>query len=769
MNNPRMFGLAASIVILSGCAYVHRSIDKLTSGFDDGPVVEAIDPTYLANAPQSPYAGSYPGNAFTIADVDFEFPIAIGEEGPIDPSITPQQPFACETEESNSGLLKQPNVDNSDGYGVAVYHVVDGVKTDLIAGHSQNCLVNTNAGYFYKPIDVDELKRWPDPPEIPDDVDTFNWNGTPTMFVVRIEQGTINRFIYTIAVLADPTEPLSEPTDKYWNKYLIYYFHGGISAGKRQGIYTFDVSLRDRMNDLRNRYAVVMSTGNATEHHYNMWVARNTAQMVKQQFVSLYGAPDKTIGVGESGGAIQQYLFAETVPDLLDAIIPVYSYPDVETQMNWMPDCELLEYYFDVTAKNNERWRDHGQRTMIEGLASDPNRWNHFYLVDDIFRILSFRWPHSIVGANECAMGWRLARTLIDDPRTTNRMYRYSDEVRQKTRFSHFHDLKDIYGVDEGSGPGANDGFAFRIFDNVGVQYGLKSLQRGEISVAEFLHLNANIGGWKLPKDQTETRYWVFQQDRRLREFSLWSEHNMTLAPGGPIPLSIFESGAPLSIDIAPRSTGNFESMRAAYLSGHVFRGKGMKLGTRILDVRHYNDPYLDIHHSFASLSTKLRLERDAPPDVEMRIWVSEFPNEPSTWFEAIDLKEEDDAEARGRLYRIVDEAVAAMRDWLDNGTDPLDACWTKEMALISSGNDVWEEDGACSTLFPHYESPRNAAGAPLEGDMFKCKLIAVGDAIGVGVYLPLDASAFQASLEAVFPDGVCDYRALDLARPASF
>ena len=224
MSTGRVMGLAAWMVFLPGCAAIHEALDKLVSGFEDAPVVEAIDPAYQANAPQSPYAGPYPGNSgFDITAFDAEFPVAIGTPGPIDTSRTPQQPFGCETEEAESELkLGQPIADNTDGYGVPVYQEVGGVKTDLVVGHSQNCRVNTQAGYFYKPRDVDELQELTDPLSIPDDADTFDWNGMPTPFVVRIEQGTINRFIYTIAVLADPTEPLDMPTDRYWNRYLIY-------------------------------------------------------------------------------------------------------------------------------------------------------------------------------------------------------------------------------------------------------------------------------------------------------------------------------------------------------------------------------------------------------------------------------------------------------------------------------------------------------------------------------------------------------------------
>jgi hypothetical protein len=49
---------------------------------------------------------------------------------------------------------------------------------------------------------------------------------------------------------------------------------------------------------------------------------------------------------------------------------------------------------------------------------------------------------------------------------------------------------RNIYGVDPATG------FARRPFDNVGVQYGLKALNAGQISPAQFLDLNKGIGGY---------------------------------------------------------------------------------------------------------------------------------------------------------------------------------------------------------------------------------------------------------------------------------
>jgi len=46
-----------------------------------------------------------------------------------------------------------------------------------------------------------------------------------------------------------------------------------------------------------------------------------------------------------------------------------------------------------------------------------------------------------------------------------------------------------VFGFD------SHTGFARTVFDNVGVQYGLNALNRGQITPDEFLDLNEKIGG----------------------------------------------------------------------------------------------------------------------------------------------------------------------------------------------------------------------------------------------------------------------------------
>ena len=95
--------------------------------------------------------------------------------------------------------------------------------------------------------------------------------------------------------------------------------------------------LRDRLLDRRR----------ARTTHYNLQLGGETAIMVKDRFVSAYGEPRYTVAVGGSGGAIQQYVYGQNHPGLLDAAIPQYSYPDMVTQTIHVGDCELLERWAD--------------------------------------------------------------------------------------------------------------------------------------------------------------------------------------------------------------------------------------------------------------------------------------------------------------------------------------------------------------------------------------------------------------------------------------
>ena len=89
------------------------------------------------------------------------------------------------------------------------------------------------------------------------------------------------------------------------------------------------------------------------------------------------------------------------------------------------------------------------------------------------------------------------------------------------------------------------------------------------------------------------------------------------------------------------------------------------------------------------------------------------------------------------------------------------------------AGADAWagilddRPAGACTQQFPVYSTSRIVAGAPITGDVFKCVLQPIDDAIAAGLYGGTTFSPVQLpQLHAVFPDGVCDYTKGDARRP---
>ena len=118
------------------------------------------------------------------------------------------------------------------------------------------------------------------------------------------------------------------------------------------------------------------SSGTRTSTHYNLVLGGETALMTKEEFIERYGVPLYTVGVGGSGGGIQQYVYGQNHPGLIDAGIPQYSYPDMVTQTIHVGDCELLENYMDVTDGTNPKWQNWDNREWLEGLnahATMPN------------------------------------------------------------------------------------------------------------------------------------------------------------------------------------------------------------------------------------------------------------------------------------------------------------------------------------------------------------------------------------------------------------
>ncbi|MCK2217548.1 DUF6351 family protein [Actinomadura sp. ATCC 31491] len=611
-----------------------------------------------------------------------DFPI----EGPIF-SGPHQYPFLCKTER---GGLGPPVADNQDGQGMRT-----------AGGWSRDCFAPTVTDRLYRSTDGTYK---PMPAERPADLaTTTTLDGRTVDFVVRRERGVINRFLYSIAMLEDG-----------WTGRAIYRFDGGVAIGHDQG--TLGGGALDPYG-LGKGYAILYSSGTRTSTHYNLILGGETALMVKERFIERYGPPLYTVGVGGSGGAIQQYIYGQNYGDrVIDAAIPQYSYPDMVTQTIHVGDCELLERYMD----QNPRWARWDDRTALIGMNASDTVANPYT---------------GRPGSDECVNGWRGLTPLTMNPKWTSNNdpeWALMDPpgVKDTVQWTHWDDVRTVYGVDE-------RGYARSTWDNVGVQYGLRSLVAGVITPAEFLDVNAKAGSWKEQPDMTQEGC-PFVRAACPGDLDPWSARNMNLG------------------DPAPRRAGDPVAISNVERSGLVFRGA---IDLPVIDWRPYLEDQLDMHNAHQSFASRQRmLDHDGRADNQV-IWFT-------------------DARPDGPKFDQTPEALQVMDQWMANlrrhpgrgvaGNRPplaVDRCFATDGTQLAAGPHVWDgvldrrPPGACTRRFPLYGTSRTVAGGPLEGGVYKCRLQPVGRAVARGLYGSWRPTPEErARLEQIFPTGVCDY-----------
>lgn len=320
------------------------------------------------------------------------------------------------------------------------------------------CTTPTQVTYQYRTT-AGSFAPLADPTSRPADLATTTVNGRTVPYIIRLEQGTIDRAVYQVAALYDGRKPTPTTPDTSWNGKLIYTFGGGCNSGYRQGTSTGGV-----MNDqfLSKGYAVASSTLNVLDQNCSSVISAEAAMMVKEHFIETYGPVQFTMGWGGSGGAIQQYTIADSYPGILDGIIPSISFPDPLTTGMPVTDCRLLDTFF---AGAGADWTP-AQKAAVAGYndVTSCRSWDVTFANRatatgscDPAIPAEVRWdpvtnPHGVI----CNSAVQLVNQLGTDPQT---------------------------------------GFPNSVLDSVGVQYGLKALQSGTITPEQFITINEKIGG----------------------------------------------------------------------------------------------------------------------------------------------------------------------------------------------------------------------------------------------------------------------------------
>ncbi|WP_197319839.1 DUF6351 family protein [Saccharomonospora sp. NB11] len=568
-----------------------------------------------------------------------------------------QQPFVCETTTFRLPVL-----------GGTLGEPID-----------EDCSIETRVDHFYRTTG-NAFAPWPEgTTEYPDDLAwTTTSLGRRVPYVVRMETGTLNRGIYQMTVLHDPLrepEPGPGARPEGWNGRAIYTLGGGCTRGwYRQGDTTGGVT-DDFM--LSRGYGVMSSSLNVYGANCADVTAAETAMMVKERFVERHGPIEHTIGFGCSGGAYQAHQIVDNYPGIFDGIVVGCSFPEVGFgTVNFITDAWLLHEYF---TRSDLDWTEEQKRAVTGFLRYETA-------------------PNVAVGAR------RISPTAYCDMVPVEQRYHPETNPRG-VRCGVYDHAVNVYGRDP------ETGFARRPLDNVGVQYGLKALNDGVITVDEFLDLNARVGG--------------------------------------------FDDDA----NIVPRRTeGDPQAIRIAYRTGRLTNGGG-GLGTvPIIDYRAYSDdlPNGDIHVRYHTFSIRERL-REANGSAANHV----------------SLLEDNRYGGFSTRSPLLRSAVVEMDRWLTTlgqaGSAPFDVeeiaaakpatlregCYSRDEDPVFVAQPLDRDPASeCEQWYPSASFPREVAGESVRADVVKCRLKAVDPAD----YAVEFTDRQWRRLREVFPDGVCDY-----------
>lgn len=531
--------------------------------------------------------------------------------------------------------------------------------------------------------------------------------GKTVNYIVRVERGTMNRGIYDIAVLFDPSKPWTATSPQaQWNGKILHVFGASTGQPRRQVRPATGWPSEDKA--LSRGYMFVTSSMTDSSRNSNRVMMTETVMMLKEHVADNYGPIKFTMGQGCSGGSINSHMNASIAPGLLDGVTVNCAYPDSETTGIEVADCVQL-----VEAYQKPQWLAlmgsatastiNAKKTAINGHLDQTgcHAWYNLFGSNGkvgLYQQRTVAFADSATGAisqsatttNNC----ELPNSAVFDPLTNP----------GGARCSAWDWAASIFGK-------AADGIrALDTRDNEGVQYGLKALLGGSISGEEFVTLNEIVGG--IDKDAN------FRSDR---------------------------------------SKADLPALDVAYRAGIVMSGKNLAKIAE-LDTRGWDDSLLagipgafGIHHIWRSFSIRDRLDREFGDHKNHAMWRFGRSLLPSA---ALAL-----------------ESFLAMDTWLTNlkaDTSPASLeAKVRNARPVSAADfcipstDVTQtirltDQSVCDAdpfLAPH-SSPRQVAGGNLSENILKCSLRPVNDTEYSG---RLDAGQLS-RLKAVFTTGVCDW-----------
>jgi hypothetical protein len=506
--------------------------------------------------------------------------------------------------------------------------------------------------------------------------------GVTVKYIVRVERGVMNRAIYDMAVLFDPAQPWSVHSPQAgWNGKLLWSFGGGSGTPHRQvapnSSWQLDYALA-------RGFLVAVSAHTDQQLNSNHVVASETVVMGKEHVAETYGAIRYTIGTGCSGGSIMQLQIASLYPGLLDGIQPACTYPDSYTTSIEVSDCALLDHYFNspefaALTSGLDPKQVSAKKANIAGHLDDKAcvAWvNSFGSLNNPGVHPN---PRNKQPYNNCL----LPDALVYD--------------REKNPNGVRCTIPEYAMAIWGPMPGTR--IARRTLDNVGVQYGLKALEAGQIAAEEFVVLNEKIGGSDLD-----------------------------------------------STPVAERSAADPAALDIAYDVGIVGNARQWAR-VPIIDLRGNDNS--SIHMNWRAFAVRDRLDRVNGHHDNQVIWrfgpgllppqqmVVDSLVTIDKWVAAIKA----DDSPLPLEQKVVKHKPAEAFDYCYLGTD----YQTKVTDAVRCNADP---------VLKYYASPRQVAGGPLSEDVLKCQL----EPLRRSLYQASFSDAQWSRLQKVFASGVCDW-----------
>ncbi len=550
--------------------------------------------------------------------------------------------------------------------------------------------------YVYKSTNATKSGFQPyDPENPPSDVATTTTDQNQTVpFIVRVETGYEDRDQYKIATLFRPNQPWSwaKPQAQWNHKLLIT--HGAscdidYATGSAPAVTTYNPTnllglpvsfqaapLGDSAEYALSKGFAVMSTAlDNNGHDCDVVNQAESLVIAKQHLIDTYGTVRYTIGAGCSGGSLAQQWIANAHPGIYQGILPTCSFPDTWSTATQVMDYHLLRAYFENSSHQSVSWSPtqwatvEGNLLPLDAIVSDIGFFDAIvptHVCGGVSPQQRYQ-PQTNPGGVRCSIADYAIHVF--GPR------RKSDWTANEKKLGH--------------------GFAGVAVDNVGVQYGLSALNTGQITSAQFVDLNAKIGG--------------------------------------------------LDIDINPtaaRIAASEPALANAYRSGMINEANNLNQ-TAIIDCRG-PDPGA-AHDSYRAFAVRARLDREHGTHANQLIWEGPAPIigdancmvnsliAMDRWLNAIS-KDQRSTPLASKIVK-------------DKPADLSDECW--------SGTGTKLTNSLCPPgVVPVYGTPRTVAGDAITTDDNKCQL----KPLQRSDYKVTFTDAQWAELQHTFPTGVCDF-----------